>query len=421
MRNVFDQYEQPENKLTHALVCTLEHDRALLRYFLNQIGVKDAPAPNSLMLVEQHIPGTPLNNSENESAKGLPDACLYKDESWILAIEAKLGSSIDGNQLERHINTLKRRDFQKPKLLVISLKCKATRKPELADFHVEWCQIYKWFKEFKQSFWANQFTRYVEILESKMNEKGIDLGGTLTMFDGIHFDADNPYSYQEGKRLIRLMGDNLQCRDDLQRHLGIDPNGKRRGGITGRDSTYVWDFLPLNVARNADLFTDYPHLTMGLNAQASVAAITIPNGIKGGFRRHFKSMGLDGFRACLLEVEAALRPIIMKAEGAKPNLYALQRHYKSQRSGGETDCRLNTDLRTLLPGSQHGVKYQPEWADMIYHVLVNKRSNIQIGIEMIFPHSCPAVHNERILDLFTQSWIAMKTFLQLGLSGRSPR
>ncbi len=39
--------------------------------------------------------------------------------------------------------------------------------------------------------------------------------GTITMFDGICFDEDNPYTHAEAKRLIRLLGDELQSRPEL--------------------------------------------------------------------------------------------------------------------------------------------------------------------------------------------------------------
>ena len=43
MRNVFDQYDQPENKLTHALMTTLSRDRGLIRPFLRRLGVTGTP------------------------------------------------------------------------------------------------------------------------------------------------------------------------------------------------------------------------------------------------------------------------------------------------------------------------------------------------------------------------------------------
>ena len=42
MRNIFDQYEQPENRLTHALVTTLDQDRALLGPLLRWLPVPES-------------------------------------------------------------------------------------------------------------------------------------------------------------------------------------------------------------------------------------------------------------------------------------------------------------------------------------------------------------------------------------------
>lgn len=66
--------------------------------------------------------------------------------------------------------------------------------------------------------------------------------------------------------------------------IGIAPDGKRRPAITGKGTDAVWDFLPLVVAREAKQFTALPHLTMSINGRHAVAAITVPNGVKGGFR-----------------------------------------------------------------------------------------------------------------------------------------
>ena len=52
MRNVFDQYDQPENKLTHALFSTLDREQSYLRPFLHHLGVSDVPSSESLRITE---------------------------------------------------------------------------------------------------------------------------------------------------------------------------------------------------------------------------------------------------------------------------------------------------------------------------------------------------------------------------------
>ncbi|MDP3768947.1 MAG: hypothetical protein Q8S13_13100, partial [Dehalococcoidia bacterium] len=73
MRNVFDQYNQPENRLSHALAVCLHEDRALLRGFLTWVGVKPPARAEELMVAEQSLPGDAPETEEQAERKGLPD------------------------------------------------------------------------------------------------------------------------------------------------------------------------------------------------------------------------------------------------------------------------------------------------------------------------------------------------------------
>ena len=101
MRNVFDQYDQPENRLTHALVSTLENDKNLLRPFLYWLQVKNIPSLKNLRIGQQHIPGQ-VEDHEKEGQDGIPDACIYDDESWAVLIESKIQAKPSLRQLYRH-------------------------------------------------------------------------------------------------------------------------------------------------------------------------------------------------------------------------------------------------------------------------------------------------------------------------------
>jgi hypothetical protein len=52
MRNVFDQFRQPENRLTHALMCSLYEDPKLLKRFIRWATEEAAPT-GDLQVVEQ--------------------------------------------------------------------------------------------------------------------------------------------------------------------------------------------------------------------------------------------------------------------------------------------------------------------------------------------------------------------------------
>jgi hypothetical protein len=409
MRNLFDQYTQPENRLTHALVCTLDADRALLRPFLDWTGVHNIPPDRHLRITEQQVPGEIVSGDEEEG-RGLPDACVFDDDGWALLVEAKVQADVSPDQLRRHIATASRHGFEKPFVLLISVDDPPTALPHGVS-HRAWREVYAWFRHRAgTSVWARTFATYMEAFESRMIALDYSIRGTLTMFDGLRFDEENRYTYSEGKRLIRLLGDELQRRGDLHK-IGVDPRGARRSAITGQLDTAVWDFLPLKAARRASTFTAFPHLTMALRQTDAEAAITIPNGVRGGFRTKLRAVREDGFVELLATIEKRVRALLRRLVGSKSTVYALQRHYRSQSSAGEMDARLEADLRTILPGRRREAKYQPEWMRAIYEVATRKRSNIQMGLVVRFPYTCSVVRSPAAVDVFAEAWKAMSPII----------
>ena len=414
MRNLFDQYNQPENRLTHALVCTLQSDRKLIRPFLSKLGIRGIPPIHQIQVVEQQVPGQALSGNENES-KGLPDACFYDNNGWAVLIESKVQAGISLNQLERHAKTGERYGYENCEVVLVAVDKPKNALPKRA-YSIEWRDVYGWFnKQVRHSKWARTFVDYMRIFESQMIANDYNIRGTITMFDGLHFDNE-PYTHREGKRLIRLFRSELQKRKDLH-DLGVDPHGKGRTAITGSGQDSVWDFLSVKDARGAKQFTNYPHFTIGLNQDYASAALTVPNGMKGGLRSRLDQHGSQGFQKLILEIEKRLHPIIQRT-GAKPIIYVHQRHYATQRSPSETDAKLVADLRTFVSGSKSKVKFQPEWIDAIYQVLLHKRSNIQLGVEVQFPYDCKVIGSQKAADVYAEAWIAMSPLLDFVLDGK---
>jgi len=56
MRNLFDQYSQPENRLTHALAVCLSEDRRLLASWLKWIGLSPSTKVAILTIVAERLP-----------------------------------------------------------------------------------------------------------------------------------------------------------------------------------------------------------------------------------------------------------------------------------------------------------------------------------------------------------------------------
>src|SRR5204862_7022435 len=87
--------------------------------------------------------------------------------------------------------------------------------------HRAWSEVYSWFRHRAETAsWARRFTTYMEAFEARRVALNYSIRGTITMFDGLRFDEGNPYTYSEGKRLIRLLGDELRKRKDL-RKIGV--------------------------------------------------------------------------------------------------------------------------------------------------------------------------------------------------------
>lgn len=409
MRNIFDQYSQPENRLTHALVCTLNADRSLIRPFLRWAGAKQIPKLKELRITQQQVPGEMIPGDEEDSS-GLPDACIFTDDGWVMLIEAKVQAGIVRSQIDRHFATAKRYGFESPYLVLLSVDRSSSARLPKQTSHRFWRDLYCWLRErSRTSHWARTLAEYMEAFESRMIADNYSIRGTLTMFDGLRFDSDNPYTYREGKRLIRLLGDELRKRKDLQR-IGMDPKGAGRPAITGQDSTRVWDVLPLKVARGHPFFK-FPHLTMAIARDWTSVSITVPNAVRGGLRSKLRKRGEDSFFQLLQDVERRLRPLVARSKGARPLFRAMQRHYRSQRSEATVDAKLEADIRTVVSGRRKAPKYQPEWGRSVYEVITHKQSNIQLQLNLELSYACPIVRSQRAVDLFAEGWIAMSPII----------
>lgn len=417
MRHLFDQYEQPENRLTHALACCLKENQKLLRDFVHWTDPRITPSRRRMVIDEQVMPGDAEISEEDSEKRGLPDICIHDDSGWAMLIENKIGTPISNDQLRRHRETARRRGITKVFLLVISPNLPAHRLPDGVQ-HLEWSTLYDWFKKkSNNSEWSQRLTSYMEILEANMINSGILEKGTITTFTGINFNADSPYNYHEAKRILNLAMAELR-KDKKLIKLGMDPAGKGRSAITGSKGQAVWDFLPVKQASKADNFTQFPHLTLVIQSNRVIVIVTIPNGIKSEFRHNIRDIGQDSFENLIFEVTDKLERLFKKTPEATPWIEVIQRHYPSQRSPAIMDARLEFDPRTALGSkmrrgkSKCSVKPQPQWLAATYDALTIKKSNLQVGIGAMIPHSCPMLHSKKALNIIAETWIACKPFLK---------
>ena len=167
MRNIFDQYDQAENKLTHALISTLYHDRKLIRPFLHLLGIATIPHLKNIDIGVQSLPGQE-QMSNHEEQDSVPDAYFCDNESWAVIIESKVQAGISNNQIRRHQKKAKRYGYDDSVVVVIAVNPPERRLSGVR--YSTWKSVYKWFaSRMKKSSWARHFVDYMEIYESKQN------------------------------------------------------------------------------------------------------------------------------------------------------------------------------------------------------------------------------------------------------------
>jgi hypothetical protein len=419
LRNIFDQYSQPENRLTHALACCLSEDRKLLRQFIRWVTGTPANRSSALEIIEQRIPGE-LDVSEDEAERrGLPDAWIHDNESWCLLIESKVAASLNNDQLRRHHRTAERCGFEDITVLAIDVSPPKQKLPNGVIYR-KWSDIYQWFVDHSSgSDWARRMSQYLEVAESKLSEDGYLKEGTLTVFSGIPFDDKEPYTYHEAKRVLKLAMEELRARKDLVLGIGMKPKGTGRGAITGRAGEGVWDFLRLKGSDNNDPFTKYPHLTFVIGRQRIFVALIMPHSMPSTYRRNIVDLGYDDFVDYMSRVNKNLEKALRKSGGAKPWVEVVQRRYKSQRAKPILDAQIGFDLRTAFPDTKgNPVKQQPQWLRAAYDGLANKRSNLQIAIGAIYPYTtCRVVKSRSILDHIANTWLSTKPILDAMIKG----
>jgi hypothetical protein len=420
MRNIFDQYDEPENKLTHALACCLREDRGLLRSFVKWMPCTPPPSRKALEVVEQTLPGTDEGHEGESQRLGLPDMWIHDHDNWSLIIENKVKSGVNAGQLRRHSKTASRRGFENHSIVVISPQEPSPRKLPGAS-HVTWPEVYVWLsQQHRNSEWARRLVDYMESLEARMITDGYLDKGSLTTFSGIRFTPESPWNYGEAKRLLRLAMQKL--REDKRLHrLHMDASRPGRTAITGSDGKSVWDFLPLKLSGRAGDFNQSPHLTLGIRQDAVVVLIIFPDKMRNEYRANLRRQGQTHFCEEVSEVAANLDRVLEKADGAQPWMEVVQRRFKHRRGAPTTDARLEYDLRTAANaqskrrGEGPQVKLQPQWLEAAFSAFAHKQSNLQLAVGARFPIACPAFRTPNALDYFSGTWLACEPLLKAAI------
>jgi hypothetical protein len=414
LRNLFDQYCQAENRVTHALLSALNEDRRLLRLFLRDL-VKAKPPVDArkLAVLEQQYPGEEEPSEEELDRRGIPDGWIAAEEqAWCVLIESKVLASLRAAQIESHRRTAARRGFTTVIAVAITPHRAAT--PPQRTVMLEWRDIYAWLRH-ADSVWAGRAADYLEIVEAKLIEAGQLGEGTLTMFSGFPFGRDHPYTYLEGKRLLGLALGELRARRDLRQRLGMNPKDPGRPAITGSRDEGVWNFLSLSSASDAAKHTHYPHLTLSIGAWGVGAMVTVPNAVNSRMRQHIKALGQDGFHTLVKQIVRNMKPLLREYPGVAPWFGGLQRRWPSLKAIPYVDATIGFDLRTAGTASE-GPKPQLRWLEAGYGSFINKQgSNYEIQLGAIFRYErCPELRHPNATDLIARAWLACGPLVNLG-------
>jgi hypothetical protein len=412
LRNIFDQYSQAENRVTHALLTALNEDRLLLKKFLAKfVGMKLPCNVNKLKVFEQQFPNEAEISEDKLERYGIPDGWIVDDNGWCVFIESKVLISLKPGQIDSHYRTAIRRGYRH--ITAVTITQKPPRYVHKKAKMLLWREIYSWLRGHDESAWARRTADYLEIAEAKLIESEQFTEGSLTKFAGFPF-GDHTFTYLEGKRVMALAMDDLRTRRDLKKVLNIHPE-RRRKAIKGRKKKEhkLWDYIPLSVGGGS--FTGHPHLTLGVGADAIEAMVTIPNAVKGAVRRNLKNLGEEGFQELVEKIVDNLKPLLREHKGAAPWFRGIQRRYPTQSSKPFNDATLDFDLRTAISGGG-APKNQPRWLAVGYNAFVNKKgSNYQMQLGVIFRYEyCPELVQDNALDMIARAWLACKPLVDLG-------
>ena len=415
MRNIFDQYSQPENRLTHALISSLNEDKKLLSSFLKKFCKNYFTNVSLLKVDQQTLPGLKSLQLSDDKKKGLPDGVIYNDEKCLI-IECKINLELTEDQLIRHEKTVKRKGFDHTFGLTI------TKDPisniNLKNWiHITWKEIYNWaYVEKSKSSWSNKLLDYLNVAENKMVEDEYLTEGSITEFNGIHFDKDNEYTYLEGKRLLKLLMKKIKSHKNLKSELLLDIDAKQKRAI--RDERALWDYLTFTTMTKKASFTSQPHGTIALWNDRAGAFITIPNGMSGDFKKKIKKLKFKDFEEVVYNIAKNYFDNFGNNPGFRPSIASYQRRWLTQTSKPFFDGEINFDIRTAFKEFastlKPELKVQKEWLKIIYEFIQNKNSNMQIGFGTEFYFTKHNMINNKNADqIIAKSLLSLKPLVDV--------
>ena len=130
-------------------------------------------------------------SEEDAERRGLPDGCISDGIDWALLIESKFASAVSSDQLRRHLRTASRHGLNGCRLLLLTVGEVRQRLP-VGVLARRWSEVYRWLMSRRRSPWMRIAAEYLEVAELRGVQEEYLREGTLTIFTGIPFSAEDP-------------------------------------------------------------------------------------------------------------------------------------------------------------------------------------------------------------------------------------
>ena len=409
IRNIFDQYKQQENRLTHALVQVLAQNASLAREFLRGFVGGFAPAPEEEILIScQRFPGQESEPLTEEQAlqregagRGIPDFWMYwrsaaDGSGWAVACECKVVGSPSLSQLRSHIRRGHSQGFRNLEIVTITpdpIPQQLFR--HLSDARVvskTWTDVYQFFRRHSRSPLVADFLDFI------MGEYSMQ----ALKFPGIPFGTNDRYDETAAKRPLRALMRELRPRLEASKVLTISSETARKP-ITG-----PWDVVGFSFAASDDTFTKYPHITVSLEPGGCGVQITLPNNAKSVYWKRVRSRGNHELLDTLREVANDLGPRKPLERGLlEPNLTLCleQVHFYAMKYRTR-DAQMIFDVSTILGGQPEGhIRPVGAWLSALSSILgATTQANFQLSLKVQYPYANgSACRNEDFVDVLVKS------------------
>lgn len=389
LNNIFDQYDQEENRITNAFLQTLAKNRDLLKAFLKWCFNIQLGKRATITISSQKAPfGLGDEEEDKERAEGIPDGWIIIDEEKAIVFESKIvRNAIRRDQLLAHTKRI--RGYSQKYLCVVTpdedSPVKDVNIPNVDIAWISWRDIYNLVSKEKgghdlSGYLINQLKEYLAMKE--------DIVG----FQGIDYPSES-YNPREAKIIIKSLI--REIKPDI---LKVYPNLRfERKSYTHDVHPYTvfhrstWSFLAAD-----ENFTKDMHITFWLAETNMGMGITVPNNAKKRWKRLRGIFGDDELFKTFVEKLFNLRKHL-------PNLYLefVHRHYIRQRDG-VMDGIMEMDLDTVK-GSKK-VKANQKWLDAIRELIKNKQGyNGQLMLRTRFfykdyPEIKTAAFKNKVID-----------------------